>query len=407
MPHAAESKPSCRLVLADGSVFRGTAFGAVGRGVVVEAEVVFNTAMSGYQESLTDPSYHGQILVQTFPLIGNTGTNPVDVESDGVQVAGMVVRELARRYSNYRANQSLSAYLEAAGVLGIEGIDTRALTRRLRAGGAMNGVLTDVAEHTDRELVDRARNAPSMAGQNLVPSVGRTERGDWSESLEKWAWLSGEGQESARVSGKPLRVLALDCGAKRNILRNLVDRGCEVSVIPHDTPAAEICAAHKRGDFDGLFVSNGPGDPAAVEATVAMLRELLSGETEIPTFGICLGHQLLALAIGAKTYKLPFGHRGANQPVLNQPLDRVEITSQNHGFAVDRESLEQAGGEVTHVHLNDGTVAGFRLVDRPVFCVQHHPEASPGPHDAGQLFDAFVESMRLSRGDGLGVGISG
>ncbi len=407
MPHAAESKPPCRLVLADGSVFRGTAFGAVGRGVVVEAEVVFNTAMSGYQESLTDPSYHGQILVQTFPLIGNTGTNPVDVESDRVQVAGMVVRELARRYSNYRADQSLSAYLEAAGVLGIEGVDTRALTRRLRAGGAMNGVLTDAPEHTDRELADRARNAPSMAGQNLVPSVGRTERGDWSESLEQWTWLSGEAGESAGVSGKPLRVLALDCGAKRNILRNLVDRGCEVRVIPHDTPAAEIRAAHGRGEFDGVFVSNGPGDPAAVEATVATLRELVSGETKIPIFGICLGHQLLALAIGAKTYKLPFGHRGANQPVLNQPLGRVEITSQNHGFAVDRESLEQAGGEVTHVHLNDGTVAGFRLVDRPVFCVQHHPEASPGPHDAGQLFDAFLGAMRLGRGERLGTSISG
>lgn len=398
----AASRPSCRLVLADGSIFRGRAFGAVGRGLVVEAEVVFNTAMCGYQESLTDPSYAGQVLVQTFPLIGNTGVNPVDVESGRVQVAGFVVRELARRHSNFRADRDLSAYLAEAGVLGIEGIDTRALTRMLRTGGAMNGVLTDRADLSDAELLERAKAAPSMAGQNLVPGVGRIDRCGWDEAMGEWAW-SREDAGGAADAGR-LRVLALDCGAKRNILRNLTERGCDVTVAPHDTPASEIRGAFERGEFDGLFVSNGPGDPAAVEATIATLRELVTGEPAIPTFGICLGHQLLALAVGAKTYKLPFGHRGANQPVLDRLFDRVEITSQNHGFAVDRESLEAVGGEVTHEHLNDGTVAGFRMVDRPVFCVQYHPEASPGPHDAGVLFDAFVASMRTGHPPALASG---
>jgi carbamoyl-phosphate synthase small subunit len=380
-------------VLADGRVFRGRAFGAVGRGLVVEAEVVFNTAMSGYQESLTDPSYSGQILVQTFPLIGNTGVNGVDVESGRVQVAGLVVRELARRHSNFRAQTDLSTYLAGAGVLGMEGVDTRALTRTLRTGGAMNGAMTDNAAITDAELLERARNAPDMAGQNLVPGVGRTDRCGWDEAMGEWAWSGG----APASGGRPLRVVALDCGAKRNILRNLTERACQVTIVPHDTPASDLRKAYKNAEFDGLFVSNGPGDPAAVGATIATLRDLVLGEPPIPIFGICLGHQLLALAVGAKTYKLPFGHRGANQPVLDRLLDRVEITSQNHGFAVDRASLEAAGGEVTHTHLNDGTVAGFRLVDRPVFSVQYHPEASPGPHDAGALFGLFMEAMRSGR----------
>lgn len=382
--------PIARLALADGSVFVGRGFGAVGRGIASVAEVVFNTAMCGYQESLTDPSYNGQILVSTFPLVGNYGVNDEDVESAKVQVAGFVVRELARLHSNFRATQDLSAYLAKNGVLGVTGVDTRAITRRLRATGVMSGVISDRADLSDEQLVAMARNAPSMAGANLVPNVGCNAKQSWSETLGSWS------PGGAGVPGRRLRVLALDCGAKRNILRNLSDRGCDVTVIPHDTPADKIKKDFKSGQFDGLFVSNGPGDPAAVERTIATLRELVAGEPADtpPTFGICLGHQLLSLAVGAKTYKLKFGHRGANQPVFNARTGKVEITSQNHGFAVDAESLKQVGGEATHIHLNDGTLAGFRLKDRPVFAVQYHPEASPGPHDASYLFDEFVASMR-------------
>ncbi|MEM9065138.1 MAG: glutamine-hydrolyzing carbamoyl-phosphate synthase small subunit [Planctomycetota bacterium] len=381
-----------RLGLEDGTVYQGRAFGvgAGGEAVTVEAEVVFNTAMTGYQESLTDPSYAGQILVETAPLIGNTGVNRADVESERVQVAGFVVRELAQLHSNYRATGDLSSYLADQGVLGITGVDTRAITRRLRTTGALRGVLTADEAIGDAELVERARRAASMAGQNLVAGVGCSSDHGWEDSLGSWATLG-----TARPDGQ-LRVLAIDCGAKRNILRNLTERGCAVTIIPHKASAADIVARFERGEADGLFVSNGPGDPAAVEATIAMLREIISGDRTIPTFGICLGHQLLSLAVGAETYKLKFGHRGANQPVRNLLTGRVEITSQNHGFAVTRESVEAAGGEVTHVNLNDDTVAGFRLRDRPVFAVQHHPEASPGPHDAGYLFDAFVSMMKSS-----------
>ncbi len=388
--------PVARLALSDGSVFEGYAFGAIGRGIVSRAEVVFNTAMCGYQESLTDPSYTGQILTQTFPLIGNTGTNPQDVESRKVQVAGFVVRELARRHSNYRATEDLSTYLAHAGVLGIHGIDTRALTKKLRTTGSMNGVLTDRTDLTNEQLVEMARSAPSMAGQNLVPLVGCSSRSTWKETLGDW--------KPAAVGGptRRFRVLTLDCGAKANILRNLAERGCEVLVVPHNTPAADIKRMYDKGEIDGLFISNGPGDPAAVEATIGTLREVIGAPASqvIPTFGICLGHQLLALAAGAKTYKLKFGHRGANQPILNELSGRVEITSQNHGFAVDTASLEETDVKPTHLHLNDGTLAGFRLEGKPVFSVQYHPEASPGPHDSGYLFDEFVASMATRRGEG-------
>lgn len=412
-------RPAARLVLADGSVFHGVGFGAVGRGIVATGEVVFNTAHSGYQESLTDPSYAGQILVQTFPLIGNTGVNAEDVESPRVQAAAFVVRELARRHSNWRATRCLDEELRAQGVLGLTEIDTRALVRRIRERGAMPGVATDRSDLTDAELVELAREAPGMEGRDLVTGgisggvsgcgsgdACRDRLGAWREPLGEWA-PAGQGLPREGVpaghSGSgdpagPLRVLALDCGAKHNILRHLVERGCEVERVSPEMDGRALRDLIVSGRFDGLFISNGPGDPAAVQGTVRALREVVFGEgPPLPTFGICLGHQLLALAAGARTYKLAFGHRGANQPVRDVERDRVRITSQNHGFAVERESLERAGGRVTHVHLNDGTVAGFSVDSRLVWAVQYHPEASPGPHDAAELFDRFVSAMRLNR----------
>lgn len=385
---------SGRLALEDGSVFHGQAFGATGRQIAQAAEVVFNTAMSGYQEALTDPSYWGQILVMTAPMIGNTGVNEEDVESVKVQASGFVVRELSRVVSNFRSTTDLSTYLARNGVLGLAGVDTRAMTRRLRVRGVMRGVITDipVSELSDAQLVAAATHAGDMAGANLVPKVGCNSAQKWMETLGDWSPTA----ETGGSKNKRFRVLALDCGAKRNILRNLADRNCDVEVVPHDISAADIKKKFDSGAADGLFISNGPGDPAAVEVTIKNLREALHSTDRhgpIPTFGICLGHQLLSLALGARTYKLKFGHRGLNQPVLNLLSGRVEITSQNHGFAVDPESLKSVGGEVTHINLNDQTVAGFRTTDRPIFAVQHHPEASPGPHDASYLFDAFVTMM--------------
>jgi carbamoyl-phosphate synthase small subunit len=403
-PAIGGNRPAARLILEDGSLFRGKAFGAVGwaseRGPVA-AEVVFNTAMCGYQESLTDPSYAGQILVETFPMIGNYGVNVEDVESSKVHVAGFVVRELARQHSNYRATDDLSAYLAEAGVLGIEGVDTRAITRLLRTNGVMRGIITDDATMSDAELLARVQASPTMAGRNLVKGVGSTGESAWDETLGDWRQL--EPDEVRRAGGSreraTLHVLALDCGAKRNILRHLTERGCTVTVVPHTITAKEVADLRAKGKADGLFVSNGPGDPAAVEATIATLRTLIGPDAidPIPTFGICLGHQLLCLALGATSFKLKFGHRGANQPVLNTLTQEVEITSQNHGFAIDADSLKAVGGEATHVNLNDQTLAGFRLVNRPLFAVQHHPEASPGPHDAGYLFDAFITMMRTGK----------
>lgn len=380
-----ESAPLGRLALENGTVFHGRAFGACSEGTHASGEVVFNTAMTGYQEALTDPSYSGQILAMTATEIGNYGVSAEDVESSSIGASAFVVRALSREPSNHRATQALDAWLAAAGIPGIEGVDTRALVRMLRTQGALRGVLWAGTGPTDAELVERARALPSMAGQNLAGCVSPTASSRWSEGLGSWT-LRGQ----ARPGERRFRVVALDCGAKRNIYRNLTERGCDVEVVPHDLTAAEIRARRP----DGLFISNGPGDPAAVERTVATLREIAG---EVPTFGICLGHQLLALALGATTWKLKFGHRGANQPVRNLLTDRVEITSQNHGFCVDETSLRAAGGEPTHIHLNDGTLAGFRHTAKPLFSVQYHPEASPGPHDSAYLFDCFVTMMATRR----------
>lgn len=383
MPTAPQ-RPIARLALEDGTIFLGRGFGACESSRAYTGEVVFNTAMTGYTEALTDPSYAGQILVMTAPLIGNYGVSPEDVESARPQVVGFVVRELSRVHSNYRADTDLSTWLADAGVPGIEGIDTRALVRRIRQQGALRGVISTNAELTDDQLIQLARETPEMTGRNLALSVAPNEAAGWTQTLGAWA---GNSAGSQRDAASPLRVMALDCGAKRNIYRHLAQRGCDITILPPTTSAEAIRAARP----DGLFISNGPGDPAAVAETVAVLRDLAG---EVPTFGICLGHQLLALALGASTYKLKFGHRGANQPIRNVLTGRIEITSQNHGFCVDRASLEAAGAEVTHIHLNDGTIAGFRHRTLPIFSVQYHPEASPGPHDSAYLFDCFVDMMR-------------
>jgi carbamoyl-phosphate synthase small subunit len=374
-----ETQSVAKLALEDGTVFTGRAFGAAGTS---EGEVVFNTSMTGYQEILTDPSYKGQIVTMTYPLIGNYGVNRRDVESRHPHVAGFVVKELSPVYSNYRADLSLDEYLRSNKIIGIEGIDTRALTRKLRISGAMRGILsTELPD--DAVLIDRARKSAAMEGADWVQAVKPKCEYPWDQDQGDWRLGKVE-------RGDGLHVVALDCGAKENILRNLSERGIKVTVLPPDVTSEEILK-HRP---DGLFVSNGPGDPAVLDYAVKPIQGAMG---KVPIFGICLGHQLLGRAIGATTYKLKFGHRGGNQPVKNLDTGRVEITSQNHGFAVDRKSLESHGGVVTHVNLNDQTVEGFRHKTLPVFCVQYHPEASPGPHDAAYLFDAFVEMMKTKK----------
>ena len=366
------------LALENGVWFRGESVGAPGEAV---GEVVFNTSMTGYQEVLTDPSYAGQIVTMTCPQIGNYGAGPEDEESRAPQVAGFVMREASPIASNWRAETSLGDYLARHGIVAIADIDTRALTRLLRSAGVMRGVIaTGAAEPAD--LVERARRAPLMEGADLVTGVTCEAPFDWRGA----AAPEGFAPPPERRAGRPLRVAAYDYGMKWNILRRFAAHGCEVRVFPATAPASDLLASEP----DGVFLSNGPGDPAALGYAVAHARTLVGSGT--PVFGICLGHQILSLAMGGTTYKLKFGHRGANHPVKHLDTGRVEITSQNHGFAVDPDSLP-ADVRVTHLNLYDGTVEGLRHTTRPVFCVQYHPEASPGPHDADYLFGMFLDEM--------------
>ncbi len=364
-----------KLALADGTIYTGRAFGA---DTASPGEVVFNTSLTGYQEILTDPSYRAQIVTMTYPLIGNYGTTPEDQESRAVQVAGFVVRELTREPSNFRSQATLDGYLREAGVPGIEGIDTRALVRHIRSRGAMMGILSTTILD-DAELVQLAQTAPPMNGRDLVSEVVPSQPSQWTEGFGPFA-------EHVLPAMPPEKhVVALDYGMKWNILRCLTQSGCRVTVLPGTSTAADVLAYNP----DGVFLSNGPGDPAAVGYAIETVKGLVGKK---PLFGICLGHQLLGLAMGANTFKLKFGHRGANQPVLDQRTGRVEITTQNHGFAVDAETLP-ASLEATHINLNDRTLEGMRHREYPVFSVQYHPEAAAGPHDSSYLFEEFRKSM--------------
>jgi carbamoyl-phosphate synthase small subunit len=376
--------PPAVLALADGTVFHGRSIGASGATV---GEVVFNTAITGYQEILTDPSYCRQIVTLTYPHIGNYGVNPEDVEASKVHAAGLVIRDLPIRSSNFRQHLTLDQYLVREGTVAIADLDTRRLTRRLRTTGAQNGCITAfaaghvVTEADIAQAVERARSAPSMAGQDLARVVSATAAYDWTQT--EWALGRGYGTQDA----PSLHVVAYDFGVKHNILRMLASRGCRVTVVPAQTPAEQVLALRP----DGVFLSNGPGDPEPCDYAIRAARTLI--DSGLPTFGICLGHQIMALASGARTFKMKFGHHGANHPVKDLDSGRVSITSQNHGFAVDEASLPP-NLRPTHVSLFDGTLQGLARTDRPAFCFQGHPEASPGPHDIAYLFDRFVSSMQ-------------
>jgi carbamoyl-phosphate synthase small subunit len=375
--------PSAILALADGTVFIGNSIGATGSTV---GEVVFNTSIVGYQEILTDPSYCQQIVTLTYPHIGNYGVNPEDVEADKVHAAGLIIKDLPLLASNFRSTQSLSDYLKDNGTVAIANIDTRKLTRVLRTKGAQNGAIVGLAagQEVTQVIIDQAiaaaKAAPSMAGLDLAQKVTVAQGYDWTQT--EWKLGSGYGEQTA----PKFHVVAYDFGVKKNILRMLAERGCKVTVVPAKTPAAEVLK-HKP---DGIFLSNGPGDPEPCDYAISAARELI--ETGTPTFGICLGHQIMALASGAKTFKMKFGHHGANHPVKDLDTGRVSITSQNHGFAVDEKSLP-ANLRATHVSLFDGTLQGLARTDKPAFCFQGHPEASPGPHDIAYLFDRFIKLM--------------
>lgn len=368
------------LALADSTVFEGEAFGAA---AVTVGEVVFNTSMTGYQEIITDPSYRGQMVVMTVAHVGNTGINPEDMESRRPWLSGFIVRELSPVVSNWRAREDLSAYLAHHGIPGISEIDTRSLTRRLRDRGSLHGALCTDGSRSAEELIALARDWPGTQGRDLVQEVTSDHIYRWEEDSEQM-WITAPTEVAGRA---PLHVVAYDFGIKANILRRLTSHGCHVTVVPALTPAADVLAMQP----DGVFLSNGPGDPAGLPYAAQTVAALL--RSDLPVFGICLGHQILGLALGGATYKLKFGHHGGNQPVKEQLTGRVQITSQNHNYAVRSEGLP-AAVEVTHLNLNDGTVEGLRLQDRPVFSVQYHPEASPGPHDADALFAQFVIMMR-------------
>jgi carbamoyl-phosphate synthase small subunit len=374
------------LALADGKVFQGKALGASGE---VTGEVVFNTSMTGYQEILTDPSYAGEIVTMTYPLIGNYGINLEDVESSRPHLSGFVVKEASDYPSNWRSRMSLDAYLKENGIVGIQGIDTRALVRHIRDKGAQTGIISTVDLDVD-SLVEKALKAPSIVGRDLVREVTCRKSYHWSEG----AWDLAGGYLPSGETPR-FKVVAYDFGIKRNILRNLVSAGCDVTVVPADTPAEKVLEMNP----DGVFLSNGPGDPEPIVYAQENIRKILGKK---PLFGICLGHQLLSIALGGKTYKLKFGHRGGNQPVQRGEDRRVEITAQNHGFAVDGASIDNEA-VLTHRNLNDNTVEGLIHKTLPAFSVQYHPEASPGPHDARYLFDRFIEMMEKEKqasGDG-------
>ncbi|MEE1948544.1 glutamine-hydrolyzing carbamoyl-phosphate synthase small subunit [Pseudomonas alcaligenes] len=377
------TKPAI-LALADGSIFRGEAIGADGHTI---GEVVFNTAMTGYQEILTDPSYAQQIVTLTYPHIGNTGTTPEDAESNRVWAAGLIIRDLPLISSNWRDKQPLDQYLKENGTVAIAGIDTRRLTRILREKGSQNGCILAGDDATEEKALELARSFPGLKGMDLAKVVSCTERYEWRSSV--WN-LKTDSHPEIAASELPYHVVAYDYGVKVNILRMLVERGCRLTVVPAQTPAKDVLALNP----DGVFLSNGPGDPEPCDYAIQAIKEVL--ETDIPVFGICLGHQLLALASGAKTVKMETGHHGANHPVQDLDSGVVMITSQNHGFAVDEASLP-GNLRATHKSLFDGTLQGIERTDKAAFSFQGHPEASPGPHDVAPLFDRFIEAMAKRR----------
>ena len=378
------NQPRVTLVLEDGRTFYGRAFAGEGETL---GEVVFNTSMTGYQEVLSDPSYKGQIVVMTYPLIGNYGVNDEDMESVAIQVEGFIVREYIPYPSNWRSKKSLKDFLEEANILGVEGIDTRALTKHIRTAGAMKGIIAK-GDRRSEELLEKVQTYPGLVGRDLVSNVTTSSPYLWQGERRPLELKPGmKGADVWPDPKHPYKVVAFDYGIKYNILRHLANRGCHIIVLPAQAKPTDVLALKP----DGLFLSNGPGDPAGVTYAVETVRALL---TQLPIFGICLGHQLLGLAMGGTTFKLKFGHRGGNQPVKDLLTGKVEITSQNHGFCVDINSLKNKDVELTHINLNDQTLEGMRHRKLPIYSVQYHPEASPGPHDATYLFDDFLALMK-------------